>query len=288
MPPPVVIDRRQAPGRPSVVTLRFTEVAAGWEQWILLSGDRHHDNTHCDHKLERRHLEEARARNALILDIGDLHCVMQGKWDPRKSMSQCPPELRVDNYLDAVGDHNAGFYLPYADLFALLSPGNHEDEILKRHQVDLTAALAKRLQAAGSPVQVGTYRGWVRFSFTCNKTQRVSVDLHYTHGYGGGGPVTRDTIQAARQLAYLADADIIISSHTHDTWHHAIARETLNHRGDAVLKTVDACKLGTYKDEFTGSGWVAAKGLSPKVLGAYWLRFYFFHDQVRRQFLRAD
>lgn len=286
--PSVVITRRQAPGVPTVVTLRFTDIAAGWEQWFLLSGDRHHDNLHSDHKLEKRHLEEVKVRGALILDIGDLACAMQGKWDPRKSMAQCPPELKVDNYLDTLTEYNASFYLPYAKHFAMLSPGNHEDSILNRHQVDLTAQLAARLTAAGSPVQVGTYRGWVRFLFTANKTQRHSANLHYTHGYGGGGPVTKDVIQAARQLAYLADADIILSSHTHDTWHVPVARECLSNNGHPVLKTVDALKLGTYKQEFTGTGWVASKGLSPKVLGAYWLRFYLYANEIRREFRRAD
>jgi hypothetical protein len=33
---------------------------AGWEQRILLTGDRHHDNLHADHRMELKHLEKAR------------------------------------------------------------------------------------------------------------------------------------------------------------------------------------------------------------------------------------
>ena len=51
----------------------------GWEQWFLLSSDRHHDNAHADQKLEKRHLDQARERAAGIIDVGDLFCGLQGK-----------------------------------------------------------------------------------------------------------------------------------------------------------------------------------------------------------------
>ena len=55
------------------------------EWWFLLSGDRHHDNPHADHALELKHLEMARSRNAGIIDVGDMHCAMEGKFDPRRN-----------------------------------------------------------------------------------------------------------------------------------------------------------------------------------------------------------
>lgn len=75
-----------------VVSVYFDDVQAGWEQWVMLSSDRHHDNIHCDRRLERRHLEQAAARSALIVDAGDLFCAMQGKYDPRSSMDDIRPE----------------------------------------------------------------------------------------------------------------------------------------------------------------------------------------------------
>lgn len=38
------------------------EVKPGFEQWFLLSGDRHHDNEFCRRDLEKKHLDEAVAR----------------------------------------------------------------------------------------------------------------------------------------------------------------------------------------------------------------------------------
>jgi hypothetical protein len=37
----------------NVATVRMGGIYSGWEQWFLLSSDRHHDNPECDQKLER-------------------------------------------------------------------------------------------------------------------------------------------------------------------------------------------------------------------------------------------
>ena len=43
-----------------------------WEQWILLTSDRHWDNPKSDRRLQTKHLQLAKERNALIIDNGDL------------------------------------------------------------------------------------------------------------------------------------------------------------------------------------------------------------------------
>ena len=80
-----------------------------WSQEFLLSSDRHHDNAHADHCLEMLHLEEAVERDAGILDIGDLFCAMQGKYDRRSDLSQCRPEHREGRYLDSLVETAADF-----------------------------------------------------------------------------------------------------------------------------------------------------------------------------------
>lgn len=277
MPPSFTVSRDHA----SVVTVRMTW-QAGWEAWFLLRSDAHHDNRHCDQELERRHLEEAKTRGAGILDMGDLFCAMQGKWDKRSDVAQARPELQVGNYLDALVAYCADFYEPYAKNWVLLSPGNHETSILERHQSNLTERLAERLKVKGSPVQVGTYQGWVRFMLTGYGCQRSSVKLRYTHGYAGGGQVTKDLIQANRQMVYIGNADILVSGHTHDAWSVPIRREVLLDSGRPAMRDVECVKLGGYKDEFSPSqGWAVQKGHAPKPLGAYWLRFY-AHSSAKR------
>ena len=221
------------------------------------------------------HLEEAKERNAGVIDIGDLACAMQGRFDPRADKSQLRPELQSGDYFDALTRYNAAFYEPYAEHFVMLSRGNHEELVLQKNQTDLSERLAERLRAKGSQVVTGTYQGWVRFMFTVHANGRHTVRMRYTHGYGGGGPVTRDVIQSARQMVYIGNADILLSGHTHDAWSLPIRREILLDSGRPVLRDVEVVKTGGYKCEYApGSGWAVGKGHPPKPLGAYWLRFY--------------
>lgn len=257
---------------PTVLTVRLEVEGPDWEQWFLLRGDAHHDNLHSMHDLEQEHLELAVKRGAGILDFGDLFCAMQGKWDKRADPRQFREELRF-NYLDSLVNYNSEFYLPYAPHFVMLSPGNHETAVRRRHETDLTTRLGERMKLAGSALQVMPYAGWVRFMFNRGQ-QQESVRLRYTHGYGGGGAVTKDVIQTSRQAVYL-DADIIVSSHTHDSFQLPIMRERLNQAGIPELNEMTFLKLGGYKDEFSeGEGWAVERGICPKPPGACWLRFY--------------
>ena len=76
----------------AVVTVRFDDVATGWEKWILLRSDAHHDSRWCNRKLERQHLDEMVARDGAWADFGDLFDAMQGRYDPRKSYEDIRPE----------------------------------------------------------------------------------------------------------------------------------------------------------------------------------------------------
>jgi hypothetical protein len=275
---------------PTVITVRMEECGPGWEQYFLCRTDAHHDNQHCDQELEKKHLDEARKRNAGILDGGDLFCAMQGKWDKRSDTGQLRPELKFSGrpYLDALVEYNAAFYTPYAENFVMLSPGNHETGIIKNHETNLSERLAERLKAAGSPVQLGTYAGWVRFMFTWRKVKQSSYRLRYTHGYGGGGQVTRDLIQANRQLVYIGNADFLMSGHCHDAWNVPIRREYLDGNGKPVMQDVEVIKCGGYKCEYEpGQGWAVEKGHNPKPLGAYFIRFYYNNDKIEYDIQRA-
>ena len=77
---------------------RFNSTADNF--WVLLTSDRHHDNPHCNQELEKKHLDEAKERNAVIIDYGDLFCAMQGKFDRRASKDHIRPAHQHGNYLD--------------------------------------------------------------------------------------------------------------------------------------------------------------------------------------------
>ena len=250
--------------------------------WVLLTSDRHHDNPHCNQELEKKHLDEAVARNAVIVDYGDLFCAMQGKYDRRHSKDDIRPEHQAGNYLDRLIETAAEFYGPYADNFAIMGPGNHETAMLKHHETNLTERLIDRINVAqGSEIKMGGYSGWVKFKFwygkktlkhdetgvgTGSQKCMASVNLWYHHGYGGDAPVTKGTIQTSRQAVYVPDAHIVCTGHTHNEWIFPITRIRLKDTGLIYHDEQLHLKTPGYKEEYEDGygGWHIERGGPPK------------------------
>jgi len=261
---------------PNVVVCDCGDLKTSEERYFLLRSDAHSDNPQSNIDLQIKHLEEAKKRKAGIIDTGDLMCLMQGSWDPRKSKSKVRPEHNVDNYLDSVINWCADLYEPFAHNWVLQGMGNHEASILKRHETNVIERLASRLRdRTGAAFPVTGYTGWCLFQFKIGKTQTQSIRLWHTHGIGGGG-VTKGLPQAARERAYVENADIMISGHTHDQFSTRDVRLRLNSMGTVEQRSLLTLKIPTYKDEYqTGvAGWHIETGKPPKPLGAYWLRFF--------------
>lgn len=166
--------------------------------------------------------------------------------------------------------------MPYADLLTVRGQGNHETAIVKRHETHLTDRLVDRLKSKGaSSIALGGYSGFVIFMVSL-QGRRFPVKMHYHHGYGGGGPVTRGTIQTNRWAVYLADADIVFSGHTHDTWQMPISRVRLNQDCTSIEHTrQEHLRAAGYKEEYGDGygGWHIERGAPPKPVGAWWLVF---------------
>ena len=254
-----------------------------WEQWFLLSGDRHWDNPKSDHQLQREHLDEAVKRNAGVIDIGDLFCAMQGKYDKRSSKSDVRPEHQVDSYLDALVSTAADFFAPWSDSLIVLGVGNHEEAIRKRHETHLTERLVGILNdRTGSNICCGGYGGWVRFLFDWGGSGATkAVLLNYSHGYGGGGPVTKGVIQTNRRATYLPDAHLVVSGHIHERWTLDLQRVRINSGGKVYHDTQTHVVVPTYKEEYGDGygGWHVERGAPPKPIGAAWLRFWWNRKQ---------
>jgi hypothetical protein len=269
-------------GDANTVTVRWDtgETGRGWEGWVLVSGDRHHDNAHSNHNLERKHLKQAKERGAAIVDVGDLFCAMQGKWDKRQSRDALRPEFQSGPYLQTLVREAERFYGPYAKNWVYMGTGNHETAMLGRHEFDLTDELCERLRDNhGGDVRPNGYGGFVRFMFSRGKEKRTLVMRCY-HGTGGGGPVTKDTIRLNRMMVE-ARADIYVWGHTHDKWAMNAVQAGLTRCGRVEQRRILAIKPGTYKDEWGlgDKGWAIEKGHPPKPLGAYWIRFTW--DQLK-------
>lgn len=284
------IDRSHVGRNVCVLRIPFRE-KKDWEQWVLLTSDRHWDHPHSDHILQRRHLKQAIERNAFIIDVGDFFCAMQGKYDKRASKSSVREEHQVDNYLDALVNTAAEFFEPYAKNFLVIARGNHETAIAKRHETDLTQRLVKQLNdRAGSQIQAGGYGGWVRFVFksqmkTGKPGKSKSFNIKYFHGSGGGGVVTKGTLWPTRRAAYTPDADIVLTGHIHEQWMFPVTRERLSERGEVYIDRQIHLSIPSYKNEYQDGamGWWVETEKMPRPMGCWWLRF--FYDAAERLLL---
>lgn len=276
---------------PSAVIVNVPLSKEGDEHWTLLSTDRHWDNPHSDQALQRKHLEQVREREGSIIDAGDLFCAMQGKYDKRSAKSCVRPEHQVDGYLDALVSTATDYFEPYAENIIALGSGNHETSVFDKTGMHLLVNLAARLNdRKKTRIPTPRYTGWVVFKFRLSRTNTQVKRLWYMHGYGGGGPVTQDTIQAQRQKVYVENADVMFSGHTHDAWAQNTVRLRLNQEYEVEKRSVWYVKGCTYKDEYGDGkgGWHVETGKPPKPIGAWWLRSYLEGAKVRQQVVFAE
>lgn len=248
--------------------ITFDNIRAGWEGWALMQSDEHFDNAHCDRKLLTRHHEEAVEKGAAIMKIGDVFCAMQGKWDKRADQNQLREDLRGNNYLDKLVETASDYYGKYASNIALITPGNHEQSILDRQQTGLIDRLVSNLRRESTNVHMGSYWGFVKFTFNCGK--QITKDLFFHHGYGGGGEVTRGMIDNNRTRGQYM-ADIYFSGHIHRRNMDENIITVCTGNGAIVRTPQIFLRSATYKNET--DGWHAAQGRAARPLGAWWLHF---------------
>lgn len=265
---------------PDVITIRFNDVRQGWEQWLLLTSDRHWDSMLSDHDLQEQHMEEAERRDALIFDFGDALDVMQTPSDPRQSKSELDPRDKTTAYLDSVVERFAKWAGRWGNRWVLMAMGNHETQVLKRHNTNLTDRVAEHVRKAGGVTLAGKYHGWVRFVFTMRGTVSQNMALYYHHGSGGAPIMTHGTLDTRRMASWI-DADVIVHGHTHTQYVLSLGKLRLNHNGHVRAATTDFVRVPGYKRI---GEWEIERGHPVKPLGAVWMRLRYDGTQVQREF----
>ena len=258
------------------------EYKKDWEQYFLLASDVHFDNPDCNRKLLKKHFDIAKEKGAGILINGDFFCLMEGRSDPRNSKKIRKEHLGI-NYLDNVVEDAAEFLEPYAENIVMIGMGNHETAILKRSETNVTERLCGLLKyKTGFPVINGQYSGFCRFLFKF-KTKggfyggRMSKVLHYHHGYGGSSNMTKGINKHVQRLSFIPDADFHWMGHSHQEYIVSHQRLRLTQKGKIYQDECLIINTSTFKDEFKhgGLGWAVEKGMPPKPLGSFLLRFYY-------------
>lgn len=248
-------------------------VESGWEQWILMTSDWHWDNDHCDLSRLEQDLELAVERDAPIMAFGDLFCLMQGRYDPRRSRHGMRKSLDKDNYLDEVVNQAAEWMQPYAKNFVLATRGNHEISNMRNNETDVIERWCERIRMDGAQCLTGGIGGWVFVRAWINgksKTYRIA----YHHGAGGGGFSTKGVIKASRRSVYLPQADLVVSGHIHERWAVTNMQEAISLQGKRSLRQQVHVTLPTYKQEYHPDhyDYHVLNERPPKPLGGCWLR----------------
>ena len=264
---------------------------------FLLISDLHWDNPHCDRQLLKKHLDEAVRRGAGIIINGDFFCLMQGKGDPRRSKEDIRPEHNKGNYLQAVVSDAVEWWKPYADNLLLLGYGNHETGVIRFVEFDALQLFVTLLNyECKSNVQLGGYGGAILFGMTpsSDKSHQMRFAMHYYHGSGGGGAVTKGVIQDQRQMAMFENYDCTWQGHVHELYHHVNVVQYLDRREKRIVQRyVHQIRTATYKDEYNDGygGYHVERGRPPKPLGGYWMTLNldraYFKDATERRFISA-
>lgn len=249
------------------------------QQEFLLISDLHWDNPHCDRQLLKNHLDEAMRRGARIVINGDLFCAMQGKGDFRGTKDDIRPEHNNNRYLDSIVDTAVEWFKPYASNILLIGYGNHETAVIKNKETDILERFVATLNyVAKSDVQLGGYGGVIHvnlFEPMPSGDIAYSYIIHYFHGSGGGGPVTKGVIQDQRLLASIENYNMTWQGHVHELYEHSNMVNRYDIKEKKIRqKMVSQIRTSTYKEEWADGigGFHVEKGRSIKPLGGYWLK----------------
>ena len=261
------------------VTSVYSNIQSGMEIWNLYISDVHFDSVFCNRELFRSHLDEAIKRNANVCIFGDFFDAMEGRYDKRRSYPLLREEYKRDDYFDYVVKDAVKWLMPYAQLFDVLSDGNHEMSVLKHSGTNLMDRLVGSLREKGNNCHVvhGGYGGWLRYMFSMSaelyRGTQHSIKVKYYHGSGGEAPVTRGVIQTNRQAVYLPDADIVVNGHNHHAFYIPITRERIGNKGRLFFDIQHHIRIPGYMQSYgDGSdGWEAERGGVPKPIGAFWV-----------------
>jgi hypothetical protein len=198
---------------------------------------------------------------------------MQGQGDRRKNKSDIRPEHNNAKYLDSIVDTAVEWFSPYAHILTVIGYGNHETAIIKWQETDILKRFVDLLNIKnGSNVQTGGYGGWLIIKQCSSKTDRFITKIKYFHGSGGGGIVTKGSINLTRAMEMYEDFDVFTMGHIHENSCRDDVRDTLSHCKTGYKlkqKNVHMMITGAYKEEYgDGSkGWHVERGAPIKPIG---------------------
>lgn len=260
---------------------------AGDTVGLRLMSDLHLGAAHVDYSLIEKELAEARDHGDRVALNGDVFDLILTKDLKRYSPDTILPALqgRAD-LVNAAVDLAVVLLAPVAGQIDMIGMGNHEAQVLHRHDTDPLLMLVERLRRhvpARSPhvIHYGGYGGFLDYRFRVGKraARPQRFVLFYHHGWGGAAPVTKGMIDFNRKSTW-ADADAMWMGHKHNRWNGHVQRIGCPDSGDEPdVRDVRHIMTGAYFQTYRGqsqesvrrhgrrSNYAADAGMAPQGMG---------------------
>lgn len=258
----------------NVLQMHDSPTTRNYELKTLHLSDVHFDSKYCDRELLKKHLTENREKGGYTFIYGDIFDVMGCERDPRAKHSDIRPEyLTNGSYLDLIVEDAYEFFKDFPNII-MMSHGNHETNIMKRHDTDVLDRLCYLLRKHGNKTERLGYSGYIWIVIN----RHASAKIAFHHGYGGNAPRSKGILRSQMDSLTFSDADVIVSGHDHNKLHDNNVSYYLSNKGIIKYKKRDWLKLGSYKRNSINpleGGWEVEKGFMPKDIGGYCIDFYF-------------
>jgi len=192
------------------------------KQTFYFAGDIHYGIKSSDINAFVKEMEEAKARDARIILIGDIFDAIFPHGDKRWNPTLLIPELRErdDAPMHAIALMSS-ILEPFAGNIDLIGMGNHEAAVLKYLGIDMIRILTMTLNHKldnESKILYGGYTGYLGYRFKAKSSNGVKIfKILYHHGSGGSSAVTKGITDVNRKASNW-NYDLFVFGHKHHCW----------------------------------------------------------------------
>jgi len=235
------------------------DAGSGATRYLFYCSDLHFLASDFDERLFKREFDEAARLGARISINGDIADLILPR-DMKRYHPAVYDDAGRDGVLNFITEQAFEALRPYADLFDVISPGNHEDAAVKHHHYDILRSvitlLNRERDSSLPPIHQGDYRGFQRYRLTVSGGGSDGATRHFTvfrhHGRGGAAPISKGMIDFDRLRKLAEGVDLYWIGHKHNKIHDRDAASPvyMGPYGKLRQRRVQAIMTGTYHSAF--------------------------------------